>query len=122
MDLFESSLDTKHQPFAYRMRPVTLSEYIGQDHIVSEGRLLRRMIQADQLSSIIFYGPPGTGKTTLARVIANSTKSVFTTMNAVLSGVKNLREEIELAKERLSLHGKRTILFIDEIPGLKTVQ
>ena len=115
MDLFESSLDTNHQPFAYRMRPVTLSEYIGQDHIVSEGRLLRRMIQADQLSSIIFYGPPGTGKTTLARVIANSTKSVFTTMNAVLSGVKNLREEIDLAKERLSLHGKRTILFIDEI-------
>ncbi len=115
MELFESSLNTKHQPFAYRMRPVTLSEYIGQDHIVSEGRLLRRMIQADQLSSIIFYGPPGTGKTTLARVIANSTKSVFTTMNAVLSGVKNLREEIDLAKERLSLHGKRTILFIDEI-------
>ena len=115
MDLFESSLDTKHQPFAYRMRPKNLDEYIGQDHIVSEGRLLRRMIQADQLSSIIFYGPPGTGKTTLARVIANSTKSVFATMNAVLSGVKNLREEIELAKERLSLHGKRTILFIDEI-------
>ena len=115
MDLFDSSTDTKHQPFAYRMRPVNLSEYIGQDHIVSEGRLLRRMIQADQLSSIIFYGPPGTGKTTLARVIANSTKSVFTTMNAVLSGVKNLREEIDLAKERLSLHGKRTILFIDEI-------
>ncbi|MCK5154572.1 MAG: AAA family ATPase, partial [Spirochaetales bacterium] len=115
MDLFESSLDTKHQPFAYRMRPENLDEYIGQDHIVSEGRLLRRMIQADQLSSLIFYGPPGTGKTTLARVIANSTKSVFTTMNAVLSGVKNLREEIDLAKERLSLHGKRTILFIDEI-------
>lgn len=115
MDLFESSIDTKHQPFAYRMRPENLDEYIGQDHIVSEGRLLRRMIQADQLSSIIFYGPPGTGKTTLARVIANSTKSVFTTMNAVLSGVKNLREEIDLAKERLSLHDKRTILFIDEI-------
>ena len=115
MDLFESSIDTKHQPFAYRMRPENLDEYIGQDHIVSEGRLLRRMIQADQLSSLIFYGPPGTGKTTLARVIANSTKSVFTTMNAVLSGVKNLREEIDLAKERLSLHGKRTILFIDEI-------
>jgi putative ATPase len=115
MDLFESSLDTKHQPFAYRMRPENLDEYIGQDHIVSEGRLLRRMIQADQLSSIIFYGPPGTGKTTLARVIANSTKSIFITMNAVLSGVKNLREEIDLAKERLSLHGKRTILFIDEI-------
>lgn len=115
MDLFDTSDDIGHQPLAYRMRPVTLSEYIGQDHIVSEGRLLRRMIQADQLLSLIFYGPPGTGKTTLARVIANSTKSVFTSMNAVLSGVKTLREEIEKAKERLSLHGRRTILFVDEI-------
>ena len=115
MDLFDSSGDIQHQPLAYRMRPVTLSEYIGQDHIVSEGRLLRRMIQADQLLSLIFYGPPGTGKTTLARVIANSTKSVFTSMNAVLSGVKILREEIDKAKERLSLHGRRTILFVDEI-------
>ncbi len=115
MDLFDSSSDIQHQPLAYRMRPVTLAEYIGQEHIVSEGRLLRRMIQADQLLSLIFYGPPGTGKTTLARVIANSTKSVFTSMNAVLSGVKTLREEIDKAKERLSLHGRRTILFIDEI-------
>jgi putative ATPase len=115
MDLFEKSHDIKHQPLAYRMRPQTLNEYIGQDHIVSEGRLLRRMIKADQLLSLIFYGPPGTGKTTLARVIANSTKSVFTSMNAVLSGVKTLREELEKAKERLSLHGRRTILFVDEI-------
>ena len=115
MDLFTSSNDIQHQPLAYRMRPENMTEYIGQEHIVSEGRLLRRMIQADQLLSLIFYGPPGTGKTTLARVIANSTKSVFTSMNAVLSGVKVLREELDKAKERLTLHGRRTILFVDEI-------
>ncbi len=115
MDLFESSKDSGQQPLAYRMRPRTLDEYAGQDHIVGEGRLLRRMIQADQLSSLIFYGPPGTGKTTLARVIAHTTKSIFTTVNAVLSGVKTLREEIEKAKERSVLHQKRTILFVDEI-------
>ncbi|MGX8685978.1 MAG: AAA family ATPase, partial [Spirochaetales bacterium] len=77
------------------MRPRNLDEYIGQDHIVGPGRLLRRAIQADQLSSVIFYGPPGTGKTTLARVIANTTKSHFSTINAVLAGVKDLRDEIE---------------------------
>ncbi|MBT3275482.1 MAG: AAA family ATPase [Spirochaetales bacterium] len=97
------------------MRPRTIDEYIGQDHIVGPGRLLRRMIQADQLSSIIFYGPPGTGKTTLARVIANTTESTFVTLNAVLSGVKDLRQEIAAAKERYNLYEKRTILFIDEV-------
>lgn len=117
MDLFEkaSATDLKNQPLAYRMRPRTLDEYIGQDHIVGPGRLLRRAIQADQLSSVIFYGPPGTGKTTLARVIANTTKSHFTSLNAVLSGVKDLREEIEGAKERLQIYGRRTILFVDEV-------
>ncbi len=114
MDLF-SSEQQEHQPLAYRMRPRTLAEYVGQEHIVGEGRLLRRSIQADQLSSVIFYGPPGTGKTTLARVIANTTKSHFTTMNAVLSGVKQLREEIELAQNRLKLYQRRTILFVDEV-------
>lgn len=116
MELFDSSkFDTKSQPLAYRMRPRTLDEYIGQDHIVGPGRLLRRSIQADQLSSVIFYGPPGTGKTTLARVIANTTKSHFSTINAVLSGVKELRDEIDAARERLDLYGKRTILFVDEV-------
>ena len=115
MELFKSSDNTKEQPLAFRMRPRTLDEYAGQDHIVGKGRLLRRMIQADQLSSLIFYGPPGTGKTTLARVIAHTTKSTFTTMNAVLSGVKNLREEIEKSKERYALYQKKTILFVDEI-------
>ena len=115
-ELFDSSrIDIKSQPLAYRMRPRTLDEYIGQDHIVGPGRLLRRSIQADQLSSVIFYGPPGTGKTTLARVIANTTKSHFSTINAVLSGVKELREEIDAAKRRLDLYGSRTILFVDEV-------
>jgi putative ATPase len=115
MDLFSSQQDNQSQPLAYRMRPRTLIEYIGQDHIVGEGRLLRRAIQADQLSSVIFYGPPGTGKTTLARVIANTTKSHFATLNAVLTGVKQLREEIDAAKRRLDYYNKRTILFIDEV-------
>ena len=115
MELFEQQTGNAHQPLAYRMRPRTLDEYIGQDHIVGHGRLLRRAIQADQLSSIILHGPPGTGKTTLARVIANTTRSHFSTLNAVLSGVKELRYEIEEAKTRLSLHGKRTILFVDEV-------
>ena len=115
-ELFDSNrIDIKSQPLAYRMRPRTLDEYIGQDHIVGPGRLLRRSIQADQLSSVIFYGPPGTGKTTLARVIANTTKSHFSTINAVLSGVKELREEIDAAKRRLDLYGSRTILFVDEV-------
>ncbi len=115
MDLFSSSTQQDHQPLAYRMRPRHLDEYMGQDHIIGTGRLLRRAIQADQLSSVIFYGPPGTGKTTLARVIANTTKSHFSTLNAVLSGVKQLREEIEEAKNRLDYYHKKTILFIDEV-------
>jgi putative ATPase len=115
MNLFSEAQQPHTQPLAYRMRPRTLDEYIGQDHIIGKGRLLRRAIQADQLSSVIFYGPPGTGKTTLARVIANTTRSRFITLNAVLSGVKELRLEIEQARERLDLHGTRTILFIDEV-------
>lgn len=115
MELFENARSLSSQPLAYRMRPRTLDEYIGQEHIIGQGRLLRRAIQADQLSSVIFYGPPGTGKTTLARVIANTTKSHFSTINAVLSGVKELRDEIDQAKQRLDLYGTRTILFIDEV-------
>ncbi len=113
-DLF-SSAPNKNEPLAFRMRPRTLDEYIGQEHILGKGRLLRRAIQADQLSSVIFYGPPGTGKTTLARVIANTTKSHFSTLNAVLSGVKELRDEIAAARERRDHFGMRTILFIDEV-------
>ncbi len=111
--LFSSSV--KNEPLASRMRPRNIDEYIGQDHIMGKGRLLRRAIQLDQLSSVIFYGPPGTGKTTLARVIANSTKSHFSTLNAVLSGVKEIREEIENAKMRRDHYGMKTILFVDEV-------
>lgn len=103
------------EPLASRMRPRNLSEYIGQDHILAPGRLLRRAIQADQLTSVIFYGPPGTGKTTLARVIANQTKSNFLSLNAVLSGVQQIREAITKAEEQKKLYDKRTILFVDEV-------
>ena len=97
------------------MRPRNLDEFIGQDHIVGKGRLLRRAIMADQLTSVIFYGPPGTGKTTLARVIANHTKSNFLTLNAVLAGVQNIRDSIKAADEQYRLYGRRTILFVDEV-------
>ncbi|HKK66515.1 MAG TPA: AAA family ATPase [Clostridia bacterium] len=114
-DLFSSHTDQRNQPLAYRMSPRSLDEYIGQDHIVGPGRLLRRVIQADRLSSLIFYGPPGTGKTALAKVIARTSKSSFTALNAVLTGVKDLREAIKSAREKRDLYGKRTILFIDEV-------
>ena len=115
MDLFSGTTPRGHEPLAFRMRPRTLEEYVGQGHIIGAGRLLRRVIQADRLSSLIFYGPPGTGKTTLARVIANSTESLFLTMNAVLSGVKQLRDALERAKELRELHRRRTTLFVDEV-------
>ncbi len=116
-------LSTKHRqyraesesPLADRMRPRCLDEFIGQDHIIGPGRLLRRAIQADQLSSIIFYGPPGTGKTTLARIIANTTCAYFIALNAVLSGVKEIRAAIETAQDKRTKHKQRTILFIDEV-------
>ena len=97
------------------MRPRTLDEVAGQQHIIGPGRLLRRAIEADQLSSIILYGPPGTGKTTLARVIANTTRAHFIAINAVLAGVKDLREAIKEAGRHAEEHGRRTILFVDEV-------
>jgi len=103
------------EPLAARMRPRTLDEFVGQEHILGPGRLLRRSIQADMLSSLIFYGPPGTGKTTLARVIANTTRSDFISLNAVLSGVKDVRIAIDKAKDNLEFHDRRTILFVDEV-------
>ncbi len=112
--LFQAS-DAGSEPLAARMRPRTLNEFVGQEHILGEGRLLRRAIQADMISSVIFYGPPGTGKTTLARVIANTTKGTFVSLNAVLAGVKDVRAAIEEAKETRELYGRRTILFVDEV-------
>ncbi len=109
------------EPLAARMRPRTLDEFIGQDRIIGPGRLLRRAIEADQLSSVIFYGPPGTGKTTLARVIANTTKARFTALNAVLAGVKDIREAVAAAQAELR-SGRRTILFVDEVHRFNKAQ
>jgi putative ATPase len=114
-DLFSQDSKTAFSPLADRMRPRTLEDIIGQDHIVGSGRLLRRAIAADRLSSIILYGPPGTGKTSLAAVIANTTRAAFENLNAVLSGVKDIREVIDRADERNRLYSKRTSLFVDEV-------
>lgn len=118
MDLFsymrESNME-KESPLAARMRPRTLDEVAGQEHIVGKDKLLYRAIQADKLGSVIFYGPPGTGKTTLAKVIANTTKSSFTQINATVAGKKDMEEVIEKAKNAQGMYGQKTILFIDEI-------
>ncbi len=118
MSLFDYARDQRQQqsaPLAVRMRPRSLDEFVGQEHIIGPGRLLRRAIEADQLTSIILWGPPGTGKTTLANIIANTTKRHFSRLNAVTSGVKELRELIADAQERLGMYGQGTVLFIDEI-------
>ena len=118
MNLFDQhrqQVAETESPLAARMRPRSLEEFIGQEHMIGPGRLLRRAIQADQLSSIIFYGPPGTGKTTLARIIANTTRAHFIAINAVLSGVKEIRAAIETALELRTKHSQRTILFVDEV-------
>ncbi|MDR0496117.1 MAG: AAA family ATPase [Treponema sp.] len=114
-ELFSNVNSGEESPLADRMRPRVLDDIIGQDHIVGPGRLLRRAIQADRLSSVIFYGPPGTGKTSLARVIANTTRSVFESLNAVLTGIKDIREVIDRSDERRRLYSRRTILFVDEV-------
>ncbi len=125
MDLFEKALEQSIQseaPLADRMRPRTLEEFVGQQHILAPGRLLRRAIQADQLSSLIFYGPPGTGKTTLARIIANTTRSHFLSINAVLAGIPAIRECIESAKRFRSEQQRKTILFVDEVHRFNKAQ
>ncbi len=118
-DLFDHAMRERMKteaPLAARMRPRALEEFVGQEHIVGEGKLLRRAIEADRLfSSIILWGPPGSGKTTLAQVIANTTKSRFVTISAILAGKADLREIVEAALERRRLHNERTILFVDEV-------
>lgn len=125
ISLFDINRDNelkKDGPLAMRMRPRSLEEFFGQQHIVAEGKLLQRMIKADRLTSMIFFGPPGSGKTTLAKIIANSTKSFFDQLNAVTSGVADIRKVIEEAKDRLGMSGIRTILFIDEIHRFNKLQ
>ena len=118
MDLFTLNMENQlkqNAPLADRMRPESISEFVGQSHILGEGKFLNRAIKADRINSMIFYGPPGTGKTTLAMIIANSTNKNFEKLSAVTSGVKDIREVINKAEEGLKLYNKRTILFIDEI-------
>lgn len=118
MDLFEymrSNHMERESPLAARLRPTTLEEVVGQKHIVGKDKLLYRAIKADKISSVIFYGPPGTGKTTLAKVIANTTSSQFTQINATVAGKKDMEAVVAQAKEEMGMYGKRTILFIDEI-------
>ena len=113
MDLFSANAQNK-SPLADRMRPRTLDEFLGQEHIVGQGRLLRRAIEADKLGSCIFYGPPGVGKSTLAQIIANSTGSDFYKLNAVTSGVSDVREIIKKAQDALSMYGRESFLLLDE--------
>src|SRR5688572_12133828 len=110
------------QPLAARMRPATLEEFVGQQQFLGEGKLLRRLLKADRLGSVIFYGPPGTGKTTLARLLAVASKRRFVQLNAVTSGVKELREVLEKARDELAGGGLRTLLFIDEIHRFNKTQ
>src|SRR3954449_10194684 len=125
MDLFAESrkknLD-RVAPLAVRMRPRNLDEFVGQQHFLGPGKLLRRMLEADRLMSVIFYGPPGTGKTTLAQIIAQYTKSHFEQVNAAAVGVKEVRGILDAAKERLANGGLRTVLFLDEIHRFNRAQ
>ncbi len=118
MDLFDymrTNTMKSEAPLASRMRPVTLDEIVGQQHIIGHDKLLYRAIKADKLRSVIFYGPPGTGKTTIAKVIAQTTSAEFTQINATVAGKKDMEEVVRQAKDNLGMYGKRTILFVDEI-------
>src|SRR5438270_210806 len=124
-DLFHETHEAnlrKAQPLAARMRPRTLEEFIGQEHFLGPGKLLRRLLQADRLSSVIFYGPPGTGKTALAHVIAQHTHCHFRQLNAVAAGIKEVREILDEAKTELEQTGERTILFVDELHRFNRAQ
>ncbi|MCX7665391.1 MAG: replication-associated recombination protein A [Gemmataceae bacterium] len=125
IDLFSELREQNRElarPLAARMRPRNLEEYVGQEHFIGEGKLLRRMLLADRLTSLIFYGPSGTGKTALARVIAQHSKARFRTLNAVTSGIKEVRDLLAEARQALEVHGERTLLFIDEIHRFNRAQ
>lgn len=125
MDLFSYMRENNmkgESPLAKRLRPTTLDEVVGQEHILEKDKLLYRVIQADKLSSIILYGPPGTGKTTLAMVIANTTSAVFKELNATTSGKKDIEQVVKEAKDNLGMYGKKTILFVDEIHRFNKAQ
>ena len=125
MDLFDYMRNNNMKneaPLAKRMRPSTLEEIVGQQHILGEDKLLYRVIKADKLSSIVLYGPPGTGKTTLAMVIANTTSAQFHELNATTSGKKDIEEVVKQAKETMGMYGKKTILFVDEIHRFNKAQ
>lgn len=118
MSLFENNLS---QPLAARLRPKTLDEYVGQTHLLGKGKVLRRLIESDQISSMIFWGPPGVGKTTLARIIANTTKAAFIDFSAVTSGIKEIRSVMQKAEEN-HRYGEKTIVFVDEIHRFNKAQ
>ena len=110
-----NNLDAAKEPLAYRMAPRDLDEYVGQEHIIGKGKMLRRMIEADRITSIILFGPPGVGKTALAKVIACKTSSRFERLNAVTAGVSDIKQIIADAQNPILNEGRRTVLFIDEI-------
>jgi len=125
MNIFEMQYENMKKnkgPLAERLRPLNFEYFVGQEHIIGEGKTLLRAIKADKLSSAIFYGPPGTGKTTLAKIIAEKTNNNFTTLNAVTSGIKDIKEKIQFAVDELSIYNKRTILFVDEIHRFNKAQ
>jgi len=125
MDLFDYQREknfNKNVPLAYRIRPKTLDDFLGQEHIIGKDKLLYRAIKADKLTSIILYGPPGTGKTTLAKIIANTTKSYFEQINAVSSGIKDIKNIIDAAELNLKTYNRKTIFFIDEIHRFNKIQ
>jgi len=119
---FETANRQKTQPLAARMRPRTLNEFVGQDEFLAPGKLLRRLLKADRLGSVIFYGPPGTGKTTLAKLLAVESNSDFCQISAVVNGVKELREVLARAADTVAAEGRRTLLFVDEIHRFNTAQ
>jgi putative ATPase len=124
-DLFDAAADARRArtaPLADRLRPRTLDEFVGQGHILGPGTLLRRAVEADRVTSLLLFGPPGTGKTTLARIVAGTTRKHFASLNAVLAGVKDIREQVDAARDRLRLHGQGTILFVDEVHRFNKAQ